>query len=169
MQYLGLTALKELWNGFVNDRQVVIAVMGISLRLVTACSTLFWRLSMNLAIVSLTIGRLRFSVMGISLLSVMACSTFCLLYTSQYLGLSAFSELGNCFVNDRQVEIAVMGISLRWVMACTTLVWQVSMDVTMVSLTIGRLILRLWVYRYHRLWHSVHWSDSFQWTWQWFR
>ena len=63
----------------------------------------------------------------------------------QYLGLTAFNELGNgfvndrqvdfavmgemCirdsdngFVNDRQVDIAVMGISLRSVMACSTLV-----------------------------------------------
>ena len=39
----------------------------------------------------------------------------------QYLGLTAFSELGNCFVNDRQVEISVIGISLLTVMACGTL------------------------------------------------
>ena len=38
MQYLGLTVLKEFCNGFVNDRQVVIAVMGISLRSVMALS-----------------------------------------------------------------------------------------------------------------------------------
>ena len=30
----------------------------------------------------------------------------------QYLGLRAFNERGNGFVNDRHVEIAVMGISL---------------------------------------------------------
>ena len=35
----------------------------------------------------------------------------------QYLGLTAFNELGNGFVNDRQVDIAVVGISLRSVMA----------------------------------------------------
>ena len=35
----------------------------------------------------------------------------------QYLGLTAFNELGNGFVNDRQVDIAVMGISLRSLMA----------------------------------------------------
>ena len=40
----------------------------------------------------------------------------------QYLGLTAFNELGNDFVNDRQVDIAVMVISLRSVMACSTLV-----------------------------------------------
>ena len=58
MQYLGLTDFNERGNGFVNDRQVVIAVMGISLRSVMTCSTLVWRLSMNLAMVSLPIGRL---------------------------------------------------------------------------------------------------------------
>ena len=31
-------------------------------------------------------------------------------------------ELGNDFVNDRQVDIAVMGISLRTVTACSNLV-----------------------------------------------
>ena len=31
MQYLGLTEFNERGNGFVNDRQVDIAVMGISL------------------------------------------------------------------------------------------------------------------------------------------
>ena len=40
----------------------------------------------------------------------------------QYLGLTAFNELGNGFVNDRQVEIAVMSISFRSVMACSTFV-----------------------------------------------
>ena len=35
----------------------------------------------------------------------------------------------------------------------------------MVSSTIGRLTLRLWVYRYDRLWHAVLWYESFQWTW----
>ena len=30
-------------------------------------------------------------------------------YGMQYLRLSAFNELGNGFVNDRQVDIAVMG------------------------------------------------------------
>ena len=34
----------------------------------------------------------------------------------QYLGLAAFNELGNGFVNDRQDYIAVMGILLRSVM-----------------------------------------------------
>ena len=37
----------------------------------------------------------------------------------QYLGLTAFNELGNGSVNDRQVDIAVTGISLRSVMACS--------------------------------------------------
>ena len=50
-----------------------------------------------------------------------------------------------------------------------TLVRQLSMNLAMVSLTIGRLTLRLWVYRYDRLRHAVPWSDSFQLTWQWFR
>ena len=42
MQYLGLTDFNERGNGFVNDRQVYIAVMGIgiSLRSVMACTTL---------------------------------------------------------------------------------------------------------------------------------
>ena len=69
----------------------------------------------------------------------------------QYLVLTAFNELGNGFDNDRQVEISVIGISLLSVMACNTLVCELSMNVAMVSLTIGRLILRLWVYRYDRL------------------
>ena len=68
-----------------------------------------------------------------------------------YLGLAASSELGNGSVNDRQVDIAVMGISLRSVMSCSTLVWRLSMKLATVSLTIDRLRLRLWVYRYHRL------------------
>ena len=33
MKYLGLTAFCELGNGFFNDRQVDIAVMGISLQM----------------------------------------------------------------------------------------------------------------------------------------
>ena len=36
MQYLVMTAFNERGNGFVNDRQVDIAVMGISLRSVMA-------------------------------------------------------------------------------------------------------------------------------------
>ena len=40
MQYLVLTAINELGNGFVYDRQVDIAVMFISLRSVMSCSTL---------------------------------------------------------------------------------------------------------------------------------
>ena len=40
----------------------------------------------------------------------------------QYLGLTAFNELGNGFVNDRLADTAVMGISLRSVMACSNLV-----------------------------------------------
>ena len=80
----------------------------------------------------------------------------------QYLGLIAFNDLVNEFINDRQVDIAVMGISLRSVMACSTVVWRLSMNVAMVSLTIYRLTLRLWVYRYDWLWHAVPWSDSFQ-------
>ena len=80
----------------------------------------------------------------------------------QDLGLTAFSELGNGFFNDRQVEIAVMGISLRLVMTCSILVLHISMNVAMASLTIGRLTLRLWVYRYDRLCHAVPWSGGFQ-------
>ena len=80
----------------------------------------------------------------------------------QYLGLSAFNERGNGFANDRQVDVAVMVISLRSVMPCSTLVSQLSMNLAVVSLTIDRLTLRLWVYRYDRLWHVVPWSDSFQ-------
>ena len=72
----------------------------------------------------------------------------------QYLGLAAFNERCNGFVNNRQVDIAVMFISLRSVMVYSTFVWRLSMNVAMVSLTIGRLILRLWVYRYDRLWHG---------------
>ena len=68
----------------------------------------------------------------------------------------------NGSVNDRQVDIAVMGITLRSVIACSILVWRLSTNLVMVSLTIGRLTLRLWVYRYDRLWHAVPWSDSFQ-------
>ena len=37
----------------------------------------------------------------------------------QYLGLSAFNELDNGFVNDRQVDIAVMGISFGYVYIVT--------------------------------------------------
>ena len=40
MQYLGLAAFNELGNGVINDRQVDIAIMGIPLRSVMACSTL---------------------------------------------------------------------------------------------------------------------------------
>ena len=40
MQYLGLTDFNERGNGFVKDRQVDIAVMGLSLRSAMACSTL---------------------------------------------------------------------------------------------------------------------------------
>ena len=69
----------------------------------------------------------------------------------QYLGLAAFNELGNGFVNDRQVDIAVMCISLRSVMACFTLVWRLPMNLAMVSLTLGTLTLRLWVYHYDQL------------------
>ena len=39
MQCLILTAFNERCSGFVNDRQVDIAVMGISLRSVMACIT----------------------------------------------------------------------------------------------------------------------------------
>ena len=79
-----------------------------------------------------------------------------------YLGLAAFNELCNGFVVDRKVGNAVMGISLRSVMACSTLVCQLLMNGVIVSLTIGRLSLRLWVYRYDPLWHSVPWSGGFQ-------
>ena len=68
----------------------------------------------------------------------------------QYFGLAAFKEFGNGFANDRQVDNAVMGISLRSVMTCSTFVSQLSMNMAMVSLTIGRMILGLWVYRYGR-------------------
>ena len=77
------------------------------------------------------------------------------------LGLAAFNELANGFVNDRQVYIAVMGILLRSVMACFTLVWRLSMNMAMVSLTICRLILGLWVYRYDQLCHAVPWAVSY--------
>ena len=100
MQYLGLTAFYERSNGFVNDRQVDIAVMSISFGYVYI----------------VTIG-----------------------YAMQYLGLTAFND------------IAVMVISLRSVMACSTLVSQLLLNLAMVSLTIGRLRLRLWVNRYDRL------------------
>ena len=50
-----------------------------------------------------------------------------------------------------KVDIAVMGISLRSLMACSTLVCQLSMNVEMVSLTISKLTLLLWVYRYDLL------------------
>ena len=80
----------------------------------------------------------------------------------QYLVLPDFKERGNGFFNERQVDIAVVGISLRSVMACSTFVWQLLSNVAMVSLTIDRLTLRLWVYRYDSLWHAVPWSDSFQ-------
>ena len=40
-------------------------------------------------------------------------------YAMQYLGLTAFNESGNGFVNDRQDDIAVMVISLRSVMPCS--------------------------------------------------
>ena len=63
----------------------------------------------------------------------------------QYIGLADFNELGNGFVNDMQVHIAGMGITLRLVIAFSTLVCQLSMNLSMVPLTIGRLILRLWV------------------------
>ena len=69
----------------------------------------------------------------------------------QYLGLTDFNERGNGFVNGRQVNIAVMGIWLRSVMACSNMVWRHSMNLAMVSLTMGRLTLRLWVHRYDRL------------------
>ena len=68
-----------------------------------------------------------------------------------YVGLAASNEHGNGFVKVRLVAIAVMGISLRSVMACSNLDSQLSMNLAMVSLTIGRLILRLWMYRYDRL------------------
>ena len=80
----------------------------------------------------------------------------------QYLGLTGFNERDNGFVNDRQVDIAVMGISLRTVMSCSTLVGQLTMNVSKLSLTIGMLILRLWLYRYERLPHAVTWSGGFQ-------
>ena len=80
----------------------------------------------------------------------------------QYLGLTAFNELSNGFVNDRQVDFAVMGISLRSVMACSNLVWGLSTNLSTVSLTIGRLTLRLSLYRYDRLCHAVPWSGGFQ-------
>ena len=37
----------------------------------------------------------------------------------QYLGLTAFNDLGHVFVNDRQVDIAVMGISFGYVYIVT--------------------------------------------------
>ena len=80
----------------------------------------------------------------------------------QYLGLTDFNELGNGFVNDKQDDITDMGILLLSVMACNTLVCQLSMNVAMVSLTLVRLTMRLWVYRYDRLCRAVPWSVSFQ-------
>ena len=47
----------------------------------------------------------------------------------QYLGLLAFNELGNGFVNDKKVDIAVMGIPLRSVMTCSTSVSYTHLDV----------------------------------------
>ena len=38
------------------------------------------------------------------------------------LGLTAFNEFGNGFVNDRLVDIAVMGILLRSLMSCSIFV-----------------------------------------------
>ena len=68
-------------------------------------------------------------------------------YDMQYLGVTGFNKRVNRFVKDRQVDIAVMGISLRSVMSCSTLVWRLSMKMAMVSITIGRLTLLLWLYR----------------------
>ena len=65
----------------------------------------------------------------------------------QYLGLTAFNELGNGFVNDRHVVIVVMGNRYDRL-------WHA------VQMCIRDR--RLWVYRYERLWHAVPWSDSFQ-------
>ena len=62
MQYLSLAAFNELGNGFVNDWQVDIAVMCISLRSVMTCSKMCIR------------DRVEIEVMGISLRSVMTCS-----------------------------------------------------------------------------------------------
>ena len=80
----------------------------------------------------------------------------------QFLGLKDFNERGNGFVNDRQVDIAVIGISFRSFRTCSNLVWQLSMNMAMVSLKLGWSLLRLWVYRYDRLWHAVLRSDRFQ-------
>ena len=110
MQYLGLADLNVLGNGFVNDRQVDTAVMGISLRSVMTCSTFVYQLSMNLAMVSLTIGRmtLRLWVYHYDWLWHAAVSYTHLM---QYHRLAAFNDRSNGFVNDRQVDNAVMGIS----------------------------------------------------------
>ena len=78
----------------------------------------------------------------------------------QYIGLTVFHERGNGNINDRQVDIAFMGISFRSVRAWCTLFRQISTNVAMVSLTIRRLTLRLWVSRYDRLWHDVLWSGG---------
>ena len=106
--------------------------------------------------------------MGISFRSVMAVSythlgygyIVTIGYDMHKHGLEAFNELVNGIFNDRHVDIAVMGMSLRSVMACSTLVWRLPVNLAMVSLTIGRLQLRLWVYRYDQLWLAIPWSDS---------
>ena len=67
---------------------------------------------MNLAMVSLTIGRLTLRLWVYRTIG----------YGMQYLGLTPSNERGNGFLNGRQVDIAVMGISLRSVMTCSTLV-----------------------------------------------
>ena len=154
MQYLSLIHIC-----FVNDRQVNIAIMFITSQSDMACSTLVCQLSMNMAMVSLTIGKL--------ILRLWVCRYDRLWHAVPWS--VSFQWTWQCFVNDRQVDIAVMGISLRSVEACSTLVWQLLMNVAMVSFTMSRLILRLWVYRYDRLWRAVAWSDRFQRTWQWLR
>ena len=65
-----------------------------------------------MAVVFLTIGRL---LCGYGYIVTIG-------YVVQYLGLTAFNELGNGFVNVRQVYIAVKGTTLRSCMTGSNLV-----------------------------------------------
>ena len=86
MQYIGLAAFNEIGNGFVNDRQVVIAVMVISLRSDIAVSYTHLDVYKRQHYLGLTTFYERgngfisdrevdIAVMCISLRSVMTCST----------------------------------------------------------------------------------------------
>ena len=69
---------------------------------------------------------------------------------------------GNGFVNDRSVDIAVYGYIVTIGYSMQDLGLTAFNEIGVVLLTIGRLILRLWLYRYDRLWHAVPWSDNLQ-------